>query len=121
MAIRNPSETDPRVFLPLHPLELRILLVLREGSAHGYRIVKEIEAREEELGPIYPGNLYRRIRDLLSRELLKEVPPPSKGDVDSRRKYYEATPLGEAVARAEARRLEGLVREARALGVLTES
>jgi len=117
----NPSPSDPISFLPLHPLELRILLVLREGPAHGYRIVKEIEAQETELGPIYPGNLYRRIRDLLSRDFLEEVPPPAGGDVDPRRKYYGATPLGEAVARAEARRLEGVVGEARALGLLSGS
>ncbi len=121
MASRDTSKQDPRALLPLHPLELRILLVLTEGAAHGYRIVKEIEARETELGPIYPGNLYRRIRDLLSRKLLEEVAPPRNGEVDARRKYYQTTPLGEAVARAEARRLEGLVREARALGVLTGS
>lgn len=115
------ASVDPRSFLPLHPLELRILLILKTRAAHGYRIVKEIENREKDLGPIYPGNLYRRIRDLLSRKLLEEVPPPSEGEVDSRRKYYGATALGEAVARAEAQRLESLVREARGLGILPGS
>jgi hypothetical protein len=37
----------PLLLLPLHPLELRILLVLLDGPAHGYRIVKEIEGREK--------------------------------------------------------------------------
>lgn len=119
----DPEQTPSELasLLPLHPLELRILLVLKEGPAHGYRIIKEIEARETELGPIYPGNLYRRIRDLLSRELLEEVPAPHDVEVDSRRKYYGATPLGEEVAAAEARRLAGLVREARALGLISEA
>lgn len=121
MTEAGPSSLDPISFLPLHPLELRILLVLREGPAHGYRIVKEIESRETELGTIYPGNLYRRIRDLLSRDLLEEVPPPPSGEVDPRRKYYGVSPLGEVVARAEARRLEELVGEARAMGLLPES
>ena len=121
MAANSTPRTDLKAFLPLHPLELRILLVLKNGPAHGYRIVKEIEAKEKELGPIYPGNLYRRIRDLLSRDLLEEVPPPLGQDVDSRRKYFGTTPLGESVATAEAQRLEGMVREARALGVLSGS
>ena len=57
------SPPFPQSFLPLHPLELRVLLVLTEGEAHGYSIVKQIEDRERHLPKIYPANLYRRIRD----------------------------------------------------------
>jgi DNA-binding MarR family transcriptional regulator len=32
-------------YLPLHPLEFRILLALADGPSHGYRIVKAIEER----------------------------------------------------------------------------
>lgn len=113
--------SNPNRFLPLHPLEFRILLVLLDGPAHGYRIVKEIEAREKDSGSLYPGNLYRRIRDLLGRGLLQEVSPPSGVEADPRRKYFAPTGLGEAVAKAEGRRLETLVREVRALGVLSGS
>jgi DNA-binding PadR family transcriptional regulator len=106
-------------FLPLHTLELRILLVLLDGPSHGYRIVKEIEERERTLGVIYPGNLYRRIRDLLAKDLIEDDDPPEGRDTDPRRRYFRVTPLGEEVVRAEARRLEGLVSEARALGALS--
>lgn len=112
--------SDPAAFLPLHPLEFRILLVLLDGPAHGYRIVKEIEEREKELPSIYPGNLYRRIRDLLAKGLLEDADPPSAVEADPRRRYFSPTPLGEAVVKAEARRLEILVQEARALGVISE-
>ena len=112
-------QTDPIAFLPLHPLEFRVLLVLQDGPAHGYRIVKEIEARETEIPSIYPGNLYRRIRDLLAKGLLEEVPAPPGVEADARRKYFGPTPLGAAVAKAEGRRLEALVREARVLGVIS--
>lgn len=111
-------DSDPRSFLPLHPLEFRILLVLLDGPAHGYRIVKQIEAREKGFGNIYPGNLYRRIRDLTGKGLLDEVAPPPGVDIDPRRKYLGASLLGQAVAKAEAQRLEALVGDARALGVI---
>lgn len=110
---------DPIGFLPLHPLEFRILLVLLDGPAHGYRIVKEVEARESEISGIYPGNLYRRIRDLLSRGLLEEVDAPTGTDADPRRRYFNPTSLGTAVAKAEGRRLVNLVRDARAVGVIS--
>ena len=113
--------SDPIDFLPLHPLEFRILLVLLDGPAHGYRIVKEVEARESEISGIYPGNLYRRIRDLLSKGLLKEVDAPAGVDADPRRRYFNPTPLGIAVARAEGRRLEKLLRDARAVGAISGS
>jgi DNA-binding PadR family transcriptional regulator len=112
---------DPTRFLPLHPLEFRVLLVLLDGPAHGYRIVKAIEEREKDIPSIYPGNLYRRIRDLLGKGLVEEVSPPSAVDTDPRRKYFAPTVLGEAVARAEGKRLQALVREAGVLGVISGS
>ena len=45
---------------------------------------------------------------------VEERPAPEEDD--ERRRYYRITPLGEAVARAEARRLAELVRLARASG-----
>ncbi len=115
----NETAPDPKCFLPLHALEFRILLVLMDGPAHGYRIVKEIERREKGLGSIYPGNLYRRIRELAGKGLLEEVPPPSGVEVDPRRKYFGPTSLGRGVARVEAERLQALVGDAKAIGVIS--
>lgn len=104
--------------LPLNPLEFRILLVLLDGPAHGYRIVKAIEAREAER-TIYPANLYRRIRDLLSRGWVEETEaPPDETDPDPRRTYVRITEAGRDVARREARRLDELVADARARNLL---
>lgn len=97
-------------FLPLHPLEFRILLTLTDGPSYGTRIVEEIEAREAGRTKIYPANLFRRIRDLLGRELLEECTAPA--DADPRRTYVRLTRMGRAVALAEAERLRGLVAEA---------
>jgi DNA-binding PadR family transcriptional regulator len=95
--------------LPLHPLEFRILLALLEGASYGTRIVEAIEARESDR-KLYPANLYRRIRSLLSDGLIEEAEAPQ--GADPRRTYLRLTDLGRAVAAAEARRLRDLVAEA---------
>lgn len=112
------SGPDPRSFLPLHPLELRILLAVADRAGHGYRIVREIEEREGDRLTLYPANLYRRIRNLLGRGLLEEAEAPADEEgADPRRTYFRTTVLGRAVADAERRRLEDLVADARqALG-----
>ena len=111
------TNDDVHAFLPLHPLEFRILLVLLGGASHGYRIVKEIEAREGR-ERVWPANLYRRIRDLLASGLIEEAPAPRGEAADGRRSYVRVTNLGRRVARAEARRLEALVADARARRLL---
>ena len=111
----TPNRPDPREFLPLNPLEFRILLALRDGSRHGYAIVKDVERRSSDTEKIFPANLYRRIRNLLGAGLVAGAAPPrSPKQVDDRqRKFFRLTPLGLAVARAEMARLEELLSEAR--------
>lgn len=102
----------PDAFLPLHPLEFRILLVLLDGPSHGYRIVKAIEERVGGNRKIYPANLYRRIRDLMDRGLIEASDSPA-GESEGRRTYVAVSDLGRRVARAEAERLDALVADAR--------
>lgn len=105
---------DP--FLPLHPEAFRILLVLREGERHGYALVKELERDPGRPGRVRPANLYRRIRTLLDQELIAESDERPDPELDDeRRRYFTTTPLGEAVARAEAIRLQSLLAGARDL------
>jgi DNA-binding PadR family transcriptional regulator len=99
--------------LPLHPEAFRILLVLRGGELHGYAIVKDLERDPGRPGRVLPANLYRRIRTLAEQGLIEEA--PAEAAVAERRRYFRLTPLGEAVARAEAVRLEGLLAGARDL------
>ena len=101
---------DAERFLPLHPLEFRILLALTEGPSYGTRIVEHIEAAEGDRTTLYPANLFRRIRDLSARGLLEEAASPE--GADPRRTYLQLTDLGRAVARAEAARLRDLVLDA---------
>ncbi|MDX1396544.1 MAG: helix-turn-helix transcriptional regulator [Gemmatimonadota bacterium] len=105
-------------FLPLHPLEFRILLTLLDGASFGTRIVEAIEEAEGGGRKLYPANLYRRIRDLMSDGLVEDAPSPA--GADPRRSYVRLTSMGRAVAKAEARRLSELVADARRHRLLTE-
>ena len=108
------TRPDPTERLPLHPLELRIMLAVLNAPSHGYRIVKEVEAVEGGRFRLYPANLYRRIRDLAGRGLLAEVDGPENEDeTDRPRSYFATTRLGREVVRAEVIRLENLVQDAR--------
>ncbi|MEJ2204390.1 MAG: helix-turn-helix transcriptional regulator [Gemmatimonadota bacterium] len=109
---------DEVAYLPLHPLDFRILLALLNGPSYGTRIVNEIEARESTRMRIYPANLFRRIRDLLAKGILEEAPAPA--GADPRRTYVRLTGLGRAVAVAEGRRLRELLAEADRLALPSE-
>lgn len=100
---------------PLHPLELRILLVLHDGPAYGTAIVEAIERREPSGRLLYPANLFRRIRDLLRRGYITECDAPA--GADPRRSYVKLTRVGRSAAQAEVRRLEQLLKDAAAHGV----
>ncbi len=101
---------DPNDQLPLHPLEFRVLLVLMDGDLHGYGIAREIERRDTSLGKIFPTNLYRRLRDMSERGLIDRLAASSDGE---QRRQFRLTKLGRLVAKAEARRLENLLLDAR--------
>lgn len=92
--------------LPLHPLEARVLAVLAEGPAHAYRIVQQLEARDAGWTTVLPANLYRRIRALSARGLIVATP---EAEAPRGRRTFALTPLGKAVARAEAERLRDLL------------
>ena len=109
------TANDPERFLPLHPLELRILLVLWKEKAHGYRIVKSIEESDGRWNRIFPANLYRRIRDLLGQGLIEEAAADGAAESDPRRRYFQITRLGRQVARLEAQRVAELAADARDL------
>ncbi len=100
---------DPAVFLPLKPDVFAILLVLLEGDAHGYRMIKAAEERAGRKGQLQPGALYRLLRQMLDQDLVREVEAPAAGERDERRRYYRITPFGREVAEAEAERMAELV------------
>src|SRR6185503_9742982 len=101
--------------LPLRPVEFHILVSLADGERHGYGIRQDIENRDDTTVPDV-GTMYRALARLAEAGLIEAV--SSRNTVDERRQYYRITPLGLRTARAEAVRLEALIRAAKVSGLL---
>ena len=104
--------TDLNEFLPLSPASLHILLSLAGEDLHGYGIMQEVKRQSEGKYKLGPGTLYDNLQKLMDQQVVQQIGRKS-GDSDPRRRYYRLTSFGRAVLTAEARRLEGLLREAK--------
>ena len=114
MASDSPS---PQSLLPLPPATFHILMALAEEDRHGYAIIQDVAARTGGELKLSAETLYRSIQRMLEQGLIIEPGERrARAEDDERRRYYRITPFGEAVARAEARRLTQLVKLARASG-----
>ena len=109
---------DPREFLPLTPHAFHVLLSLIDGELHGYGIILDVEERTAGDVRLRTGTLYTILRRLVEDGLIIETEPRALDETDERRRYYSHTPLGLAVTRAEAARLDRLVQLARDKRVL---
>jgi DNA-binding PadR family transcriptional regulator len=108
---------SPDSLLPLPQATLYILMALAEEDRHGYAIIQNVAARTRGEVRLGAGPLYRSIQRMLEQGLIEETRErPAPEEDDERRRYYRITPFGTAVARAEARRLQALVKLARASG-----
>jgi len=104
--------------LPLRGVEFHILLSLAGGERHGYGILQDIESRGETSVPDV-GTMYRALARMVESGLIEAAARRSAPESDDeRRNYYRITGMGMRVARAEARRLEVLMRAARHGGLL---
>jgi len=117
----RPRRDEVAAHLPLKPLVFQVLLALAGGDRHGWALVRDVQMRGG-FERIMPGNFYRTLRAMLAEGFIEEC-----GDLrdrrqdDERRRYFRLTPLGEAAAAAEARRLEAVLIEARAKRLLPRS
>jgi DNA-binding PadR family transcriptional regulator len=103
--------------LPLPPVTFHILIALADSELHGYAIIQEVAARTGGAVTLGAGTLYRSVQRMLEQGLIVETDDrPAPELDDERRRYYRLTRFGTAVARAEARRLQQLVKLARASG-----
>ena len=105
--------------LPLQPTSFHILLSLADEDRHGYAIIQDIARRTNGEVKLSAGTLYRSIQRLQEQGLIIETRTrPAPKDDDERRRYYSITPMGEATAEAEVRRLHSLLKMARSCGVV---
>jgi len=89
----------------LKPLELHTLLALAHEPAHGYSLVRQIEADSEGTLKPLPGNLYVVLTRLATAGLVRQIEPSGEG---SRRRTYELTPIGRERLTAEGHRMARL-------------
>ena len=112
------GQDEIEALLPLPPATFHILVALADRELHGYAIIQDIAARTQGAVRLGAGTLYRTIHRMLEQGLLLETrdrPDPALDD--ERRRYYRILPFGTAVARAESRRLAGMITLARAKGL----
>jgi len=109
----------PEDFLPLHRDTFHILVSLADRDRHGYSILLDVAERTNGALRFSPSSLYASIKRLLYQGLIEETRErPDPDEDDERRRYYRLTRLGRKVAEVEARRLEQLLADARATGLL---
>lgn len=114
MPTRRAPADDGRQFLPLSPQVFQILLSLHQGPQHGYAIIQDVTERTNGEVRLTASTLYDALSRLVDQALIDEADAPSESaGQDSRRRYYQLTPLGRQTSRLEVERLERLLRMAR--------
>ena len=100
---------------PLKTNWFHILLCLADGDQHGYAIMREVLERTDGKVRLWPATLYGALRRLVDAGLIEESGGQPATD-DMRRRFYRLTSEGRTVVATEIRRLEALLRAARAKG-----
>jgi DNA-binding PadR family transcriptional regulator len=108
---RKPSSTQ---FGPLSAAALHILLALAGEELHGYGIMLEAARQSSGKYKLGPGTLYDNLKKLMAAGIVEESRRQPAGE-DPRRRYYRLTGLGRRVLAEEIARLEGVLREAKAV------
>lgn len=93
---------------PLPGASLYLVLALLEGEQHGYALAARVTELSDGAWRMGPGTLYGALNRLAGDGLIEET--RTDRDAIGRRRYYALTPAGRAVAAAETRRLQALVR-----------
>ncbi|PYT20548.1 MAG: PadR family transcriptional regulator [Acidobacteria bacterium] len=112
-------DAKPDSRLPLPTAVFHILIALADRDRHGYSIMQDVAARTGGKVQLSAGTLYGSIRRMLEQGLIEELEEsPDPSSTDERRRYYRLTRLGKRVAAAEVERLNALVQQARATGLV---
>ncbi len=108
----------------LSPQAFHILVALAERDQHGYGIMQDVAERTGGKLRLSAGTLYGSIKRLMEQGMVFELRAsqrPDKEQDDERRRYYRLTPVGRKAATSEMRRMEELLKQARAHGLATKS
>ncbi|HEY7057704.1 MAG TPA: helix-turn-helix transcriptional regulator [Vicinamibacterales bacterium] len=104
---------DPRDLLPLPSHDFQILLSLADAPRHAYGMAKAVQGQTGGVR-LEIGSLYRILARLTGDGLIEDFLPAHDAEGhEARRRYYRLTAFGRRVARAEAARLEEVVKAAR--------
>src|ERR1051326_8202506 len=110
---------QPESLLPLPTAVFHILIAVADRERHGYSIMQDVAQRTEGKVQLSAGTLYSSIRRMLEQGLIEELSEsPDPTSADERRRYYRLTRFGKRTAAAEVERLNALVQQARATGLV---
>ena len=114
--MRDPK---PESLLPLPAAVFHILIALADRDRHGYSIMQDVSARTDGKVRLSAGTLYSAVRRMLDQGLIEELAEsPDPSSTDERRRYYRITRFGGRTAAAEVDRLNAMVRQAHASGLV---
>jgi DNA-binding PadR family transcriptional regulator len=114
------KELSPDSLLPLPTAVFHILIALADRDRHGYSIMQDVASRTGGAVKLSAGTLYSSIRRMLEQGLIEELSEsPDPSNTDERRRYYRLASFGRRVAAAEVARLNALVKQARATGLVS--
>jgi len=112
-------DSKPDSLLPLPAAVFHILIALADRDRHGYSIMQDVAARTAGKVQLSAGTLYSSIRRMLEQGLIEELAEsPDPSSTDERRRYYHLTRFGRRAAAAEVERLNTLLQQARATGLV---
>ena len=94
---------------PLPSASLHIVLALLDGELHGYALMRRVAELSDGAVRMGPGTLYGTLNRLVEDGLIEETTDRIPREDNERRRYYQLSASGRAVAVEELVRLQGLV------------
>jgi DNA-binding PadR family transcriptional regulator len=88
---------------------MHVALALLDGELHGYALMRRVEELSDGAMKMGPGTLYGTLNRLVADGLIEETTDRTGRDENERRRYYQLTGNGRAVALDELARLQSLV------------
>lgn len=94
---------------PLPAASLHIVLALLDGELHGYGLMQRVAELSNGSVRMGPGTMYGTLNRLVHDGMIEESTDRIARDDAERRRYYQLTATGQAVAIEELSRLQSLV------------